>query len=196
MFLQLFFQLTQTDIMWLLPVDLCIGAYMYKMPKLHVRLHGEINVIGYSCTQSLTLDQQIPCFKFPKGIMGSLSFANRNRVVGPFQAGTPCCKVNELFYSKNSHSLEPFSTGARFGGSAKIRPPTGDNAKPGPLHPFAACATSIYTSHCDSQEHIGTHNRRISPQTVRCRLDVTRMFARRPYKGPILTRRHHQNRLA
>ena len=36
----------------------------------------------------------------------------------------------------------------------------------------------------------------IIPQAVRRRLAATRMFARRPYQGQILTRRHRQNRLA
>ena len=43
---------------------------------------------------------------------------------------------------------------------------------------------------------MGTHNRRISAKTVRRRLATNQMFARRPYKGPILTGRHRRNRLA
>ena len=41
-----------------------------------------------------------------------------------------------------------------------------------------------------------THNRRISAKTVRRRLTTNQMFARRAYKGPILTGRHRRNRLA
>ena len=43
---------------------------------------------------------------------------------------------------------------------------------------------------------MGTHSRRISAQMVHRRLAAIRLFARRPYKGAILTGRHHANRLA
>ena len=41
----------------------------------------------------------------------------------------------------------------------------------------------------------GTHNPRISAQTVRNLLAENNMRARRPYVGTVLTDRHHRNRL-
>ena len=43
---------------------------------------------------------------------------------------------------------------------------------------------------------VGTHNGHISPQTVRRLLAMNGMFARRPYKGPVLTGHHRRNHLA
>ena len=43
---------------------------------------------------------------------------------------------------------------------------------------------------------VGTHNRLVSAKTVRWQLATNQMFARRPYKGHILTGRHRCNRLA
>ena len=193
MFLQQLVLSTQTKIIWLLPVDLCIASCMYKMPKLHVLLCGWINVDGYSCTQFWTLDQQISCFKFPKVIMGRLSFANRNGEVDLLQAETPKRHVARLMHCSTwtMHTLwNRFQQGQCLedlprSGRPPVTTPNQDR------YIRLQHARSRFTpATVTARNTVGTHNCRISPQTIRRRLAATRMFARRPYKGPILTRRH------
>ena len=198
LFLQLFYLWTQIEIVWLLLVDLCIGAYMYKMPKLQVRLYGWINVNGYSCTQSWTLDQQIPCFKFPKGIMGRLSFANRNRVVGLLQAGTPKRHVARLMNCPTRTIHTPWNRFKQVQGLEDLPrsgcPPVTPNQDR--FIRLQHARRRFTPATVTANNTVGAHNRRICPQTARRRLVATRMFARRPYKGATLTRRRRQNRLA
>ena len=42
---------------------------------------------------------------------------------------------------------------------------------------------------------VGTHQRPVSDDTVRRRLRSNNLRCRRPYRGPVLTQRHHQTRL-
>ena len=173
--------------------------YMYKMPKFHVHLYGRINVNGYSCTRSWTLDQQIPCFRFPKGTMGRLSFANRNRVVGLLQAGTPKRHVARLMNcsTRTIHTLwNRFPQGQGLEDLPRSGRPPVTTPNQDRYIRLQHARRRFTPATVTARKTVGTHNRRISPQTVRRRLAATRMFARRPYKGPILTRRHRQNRLA
>ena len=55
-----------------------------------------MNFTGYSCTQSWTIYQQIPCLKFQRNTMGRLSFANLNRVIGLLQVGSSKRHVERL----------------------------------------------------------------------------------------------------
>ena len=151
------------------------------MPKLHVRVYGWINVNGYSCTQSWTLGQQIPCSKFPKGIMGRLSFDNRNRVVGLLQAGTPKRHV-EMLMNCSARTIYTLWNRFQQGQGLEDLPRSG---RPPLTTPNQDRYIHIRLRH--AQRHLtvkntfGTHNRRISPQTVGRRLAATRMFARRSY---------------
>ena len=51
------------------------------------------------------------------------------------------------------------------------------------------------TSTSTARETPGRHRQRISGHTVRSRLKESRLSARRPYRGPVLTRRHRTQRL-
>ena len=169
------------------------------MPKIHVHLYGWINVNGYLCTRSWTLDQQIPCFKFPKGTMGRLSFANRNRVVGLLQAGTPKRHVARLMNcsTRTIHTLwNRFQQGQGLEDLPRSGRPPVTTPNQDRYIRLQHARRRFTPATVTARSTVGTHNRRISPQTVRRRLAATRMCARRPYKGPILTRRHRQNRLA
>ena len=51
------------------------------------------------------------------------------------------------------------------------------------------------TATSTARETPGRHRKRISGHTVRRRLKESRLSARRPYRGPVLTRRHRTQRL-
>ena len=126
---------------------------MYKMLNLHVLLYGWMNFTGCSCTQFRMIHQQIPCRKFQRNTMGRLSFANRNRVIGLLQVGSLKRHVARLV-NCSRQTIQSLS-GARLGGSSQIRPSACNYAQSEPFYPVAACATSMYASDENSEEHCG-----------------------------------------
>ena len=73
---------------------------------------------------------------------------------------------------------------------AQIRPSACNYAQSGALYPIAAARRRFKPPTETVRNTVGTHNCRISAQTIRRRLDATRHFAKRPYKEAILIGRY------
>lgn len=172
---------------------------MYTMLVMHVLLNHVHNFYKFSCTHSSTIVLQKYCRKSVEFVMGKLSVANRNRAIGLLQAGTAKRQVARIL---NCSRVTIQNVWRRFQQGQGLedlprsgRPPvtTPNQDRYIRLHHARRRFTPATET---ARNTVGTHNRRISPQTVRRRLAANDMFARRPYKGPVLTGRHRRNRLA
>ena len=131
--------------------------------------------------------------------MGRLSFANRNRVIGFLQAGSSNRRVARLMNCSRQtiHSLwRRFQQGQGLEDLPRSGRPPVTTPNQDRYIRFQHARRRLTPATEIARNTVGTHNRRISAQTVRRRQAAIRLFARRPYKGALLTRRRRANGLA
>ena len=169
------------------------------MLVVHVLLNHVKKLYHFSCTHSLTIGLPKYCQTFVEIKMGRLSLANRNRAIGLLQAGTAKRHVARILNCSRV-TIQKYWRRVQQGQSLDDLPRSGRPHVTTPNQDRYICLTHArrrFTPATETARNtVGTHNRRISAKTVRRRLATNQMFARRPYKGPILTRRHRRNRLA
>lgn len=129
--------------------------------------------------------------------MARLSEADRNRIIGMLQAGL---SKREVARRMNYTRATIYRTWARFQQLGNVR----DLPRSGrPKVTTRNQDRYIRLTHArdrfkpateTARQTVGTHNRHISDRTVRRRLSDGGMKSRRPYVGPVLTRRHRRNR--
>lgn len=128
--------------------------------------------------------------------MARLSEADRNRIIGMLQAGL---SKREVARRMNCTRATIYRTWARFQQLGNVR----DLPRSGrPKVTTRNQDRYIRLTHArdrfkpateTARQTVGTHNRHISDRTVRRRLSDGGMKLRRPYVGPVLTRRHRRN---
>ena len=130
--------------------------------------------------------------------MGRLKIAERNQALGMIQAGRSKRVVANHF---NCHHSTIVRLCQRFAvtNSVNDRPRTGrqrvTTRNQDRQIRLAHLRDRFKTATSTARETPGRYRQRISGQTVRRRLKESRLTARRPYRGPVLTRRHRTQRL-
>ena len=131
--------------------------------------------------------------------MPRLSNNDRNQALGMLRAGISTREVARLF---NCHQSTVVRLRQRFQTTNNVS----DRPRPGQPRVttdqqdrhirLQHLRNRFKTAASTARETPGRHNLRISSATVRRRLRENGLRARRPFRGPLLTPRHHQQRLA
>ena len=130
--------------------------------------------------------------------MGRLSIAERNQALGMIQAGRSTRVVANHF---NCHHSTIVRLCQRFAvtNSVAERPRTGRQRMTTRNQDrqirLAHLRDRFKTATSTARETPGRYRQLMSGQTVRRQLKESRLTARRPYRGPVLTRRHRTQRL-
>ena len=136
---------------------------------------------------------ELPLFE-----MECLSIAQRNQALGMIHVGRSTRVVANHF---NCHHSTIVRLCQRFAvtNSVADRPRTGrqrvTTRNQDHRIRLAHLRDRFKTATSTARDTTGRHRQRISGQTVRRRLKESRLIARRPYRGPVLTRRHRTQRL-
>ena len=130
--------------------------------------------------------------------MPRLSADERGRALGRLEAGEPPSTVARVF-GVHVTTINRLVMRFMMTNSSADRPRSGrprvTNAREDRLIARNHRRNRLQTASGTARATIGTHGRAISRQTVSRRLSSFGLNCRRPYFGPVLTRRHRQNRL-
>ena len=130
--------------------------------------------------------------------MPRLSVQERERALGQLQAGrsvrdvaaTFGCHLATIYRLKTRHHLTVAVNERPCSG----RPHVTSQRQDRHIH-FVHLRERSRPATMTERETAGRHNNRISGSTVRRRLHYSRLRARKPYIGPVLSRRHRRDRL-